>query len=74
MMSMRTPRWSMARFPLQTVLTAGLSKHCTRRVADEKLSSDLWGGALTRSAAERIGRHGVLGVHSLQPTDLSTRF
>ena len=23
--------------------------------ADEKLSSDLWGGALTRSAAERIG-------------------
>ena len=42
--------------------------------AEEKLSSDLWGGALTRSAAERIGRHGVLGVHSLQPTDLSVRF
>lgn len=37
--------------------------------ADEELSSDLWAGASTRSAAERIGRHRVLVVHSFQPTD-----
>ena len=37
--------------------------------ADEELRSDLWAGALTCSAAKRIGRHPVLVVHSFQPTD-----
>ena len=37
--------------------------------ADEQLSSDLLVGALTRGAAERIGRHRVPVVHSLRSTD-----
>ena len=37
--------------------------------ADEELSSDLSVGALTRGAAERIGRHRVPVVHSLRSTD-----
>ena len=37
--------------------------------ADEDLISDLWAGALTRSAAEWIGRNRVLVVYSLHTTD-----
>ena len=37
--------------------------------AEEELSSDLLVGALTRGAAERIGRHRVPVVHSLRSTD-----
>ena len=42
--------------------------------AEEELSSDLWAGTLTHSAVERIERHRMLVVHSLQPTDLIGSF